>query len=171
MERYTKFVLEHNQTMPDPTEDIVRISDLHSWYKHLEDFTKAYPLLIQGEEPAYSFRPEFTDENQKNFHWVIVMDYNIDEYCINISGDNIGNEHEHNDIDIDNSKDNSEDNNMYEYIPDDVKQFMMKYPIYLDADFSSQNNDKSRFLRHICKKMCEEFWCGLTNLPITNEID
>lgn len=138
MEEYVEFVLENNQTMPDPTEDILRISDLHSWYKHLGDFTKAYPILLQGEEAAYSFRPDFTDQDQKNFHWGIVMEYNMDHYNIKISEDK-----------------------KYQCIPNDIQEYMKKYPIYLDHDFCSNNSDKPRFLRHMCKKMCEEFWDGL----------
>ena len=142
MDGYVKFVLKHNQTMPDPTEDILRISDLHSWYKHLGDFTKAYPILIQGEEPAYSFSSEFTDADQNNFHWAIVMDYNMDRYTTKLS-------------------DNDNDDENEYYLTSDIQEFMKKYPIYLDYDFCSINESKSNFLRLICKKMCEEFWNGL----------
>lgn len=148
MEDYVEFVLKNNQTMPDPTEDIVRISNLHSWYKHLGDFTKAYPLLVQGEEPAYSFSPDFTDENQKNYHWAIVMDYGLDNYGAKIS-----------------------EGDEYYLIPDDIQAFMKKYPIYLDSDFCSNDNAKSNFLRHVCKKMCEEFWDGLVKYRKTIKFD
>lgn len=148
MEEYTEFVLQNNQTMPDPIQDIIRISDLHSWYERLGDFTKAYPLLVQGEEPAYSFSPDFIDENKKNFHWTIVMDYGLPSYGAKITEDD-----------------------GYYVIPDDMQKFMKKYPIYLDHDFCSNDNDKSNFLRHMCKKMCEEFWNGLVEYQKNNFIN
>lgn len=147
MQEYTEFVLKHNQEMPDPTQNILRISDLHSWYKHLGNFTKAYPLLAQGEEPRYGFDPRFTDENRKNFHWRIVMTDNIDRYPIKIS-----------------------DDAKYQLIPDDIKEFMKKYPIYLNSGFSSQDTENAKFLRLMCKNMCEEFWNGLVEYQNQNKV-
>jgi hypothetical protein len=148
MERYAKFVLQNNQTMPDPTEDIIRISELHSWYKHLGNFNKAYPILLQGEEARYSFSPDFTDNNQKNFHWGIVMDYSMNHYNIKISEDE-----------------------KYQCIPKDIQEYMIKFPIYLDHDFCNSDTVKPKFLRHMCKKMCEEFWDGLGKYQNIKKID
>lgn len=40
---YINFVLKYNKEMPSTEQDILRISDLHSWYKYLSGFNKAYP--------------------------------------------------------------------------------------------------------------------------------
>lgn len=141
METYCEYIFEHNKCMPNPEEDVFRFADLHSWYKHLHDFDKAYPLLLQGEEHRYDFDPQYTDKNKKNFHWRIVLACNLDKYGVKIS-----------------------DNSEYVLIPEDIKQFMKKFPIYLDNDFCQSNNPKARFLRHICVKMCEEFWNELQEL-------
>lgn len=139
MDKYVKFVFDNNSQMPDPEKDILRFSDLHSWYKHLDNFNIAYPLLLRGEEPRYSFDPNFDDKDQLNFHWRIVFEHNLSYYNIVMN-------------------DTEEPNN----IPDDIIKFMKQFPIYLDNDFCPSNDPKSRFLRHICKKMCENFWDELS---------
>jgi hypothetical protein len=139
LKTYANFIFETNKIMPPTEQDILRISDLHSWYKHLSKFQKAYPLLIQGEEPRYSFSPCFTDPNQKNFHWTVIMDYNIDNYYITVDGKEIE-------------------------ISDDIKKFMKKFPIYLNNHFCSSDDPLSQFLLQICNKMCHEFWDELKKL-------
>jgi len=129
--------------MPDPKKDIERISTLHSWYKHLGEFTKAYPLLIQGEEARYSFDTCYTDENRKNFHWTVVMDYALDNYGIKL--------------------DDSDD---YYKIPDTLKDLMKCFPIYLDHDFGNNSTEKGQFLLLQCEMLCRDFWNELTNLKI-----
>lgn len=141
MDKYIDFVFDHNSDMPECKKDIIRISELHSWYKHLGKFEKAYPLLMQGEEPRYPFDLQFTDENQNNFHWTIIMDYNIDEYIIKVC-----------------------DTEKLQPIPQTIKNFMKRFPIYLDYDFNSCDNDKSNFLRWCCEQMCTEYWENLVEL-------
>lgn len=134
-------IVDNLDEMPDPKEDIERISTLHSWYKHLGEFTKAYPLLIQGEEPRYDFSPSLTDENKKNFHWTVIMDYALDGYGIKI-----------------------DDSDNYYKIPDSLKDLMKCFPIYLDRDFGHNSTDKGQFLLLECEMLCREFWNELTNL-------
>jgi len=136
---YIEFVLKNNNKMPKSEEDVLRISGLHSWYKHLSSFQKAYPLLIKGEEPRLSFDPQFSDENQENFHWTIIMDYNIDNYNIKI-------------------------NDEYVEIPNKVKEFMKKFPIYLNNEFSPCDKPLPKFLLKICNEMCKEFWNEINKL-------
>ena len=135
MNTYSEYIFEHNIVIPNPKKDIFRFSDLHSWYKHLSDFDKAYPLLLQGEEPRYSFDTSYTDLEQNNFHWRIILESNLNTYNVKIN-----------------------EKSDYQPIPEDIKQFMKKFPIYLDNDFCQSKEAKPTFLRHICKKMCEEFW-------------
>lgn len=131
---YVNFVLEHNKTMPKSENDVLRIAGLHSWYKHLSGFEKAYPLLMYGEEPRNSFDPQFTDENESNFHWTIIMESNIDGYNIKIKND-------------------------YVEIPKQVKEYMKKFPIYLNNHFSScDDRPLEKFLLRMCNEMCKEFW-------------
>ena len=140
MNEYTKFVLDSNSKMPDPTKDIIRFSKLHSWYKHLGKFEKAYPLLAQGEEPRYDFDPSYTDLNQNNFHWRIILEYNMTDYKIMMP-----------------------DGNCVQ-ISDDVMSFMKRFPIYLNNTFSPDAN----FQILNCQQMCNEFWNGMVAHKIIN---
>jgi hypothetical protein len=141
MLQYIEFVFNHLDNMPDPNADIKRISTLHSWYKHLGEFNRAYPLLIQGEEPRYNFSPDLTDENRENFHWTVIMDYALDGYGIKL-----------------------DDTDKVYHIPDAVKDFMKCFPIYLDSDFGRNSSEKGQFLLLECEMVCKEFWKELTNL-------
>lgn len=141
MEEYIDFVIENNMSMPEWKNDIERFSDLHSWYKHLGKFDIVYPLLRCGEEPRNSFDPSFTDLNQNNFHWTLVLDYNIDNYAIKIN-----------------------DTDDYVDIPDDLKKFMKQFPIYLNNDFGPQENEINHFFRVMIGEMCERYWNELISI-------
>lgn len=141
MKKYIEFVFDNNTAMPDCEQDIIRLSSLHSWYKHLGDFTIAYPLLMCGEEPRYSFDPRFTDEDQNNFHWTLVMDYDIDNYRIQISNAN-----------------------KFITIPNCIKNFMKQFPIYLNGHFSIQSDAINDFFRTTSKNMCAKYWDELLDL-------
>ena len=143
MEKYIDFVFDQNETMPPCEEDILRISRLHSWYKHLVGGVKAYPLLLQGEEPRYSFDTRFTDPNKKNFHWRIIMDYHMNDYGIMI-----------------------ENNGIYVQIPEKLKDLMKKFPIALDENFLPFDIEKSIMQRKECAIQCEKFWKELCILKI-----
>ena len=140
MENYKKIIKENNTDIPDPKPDVLRIKDLHSWYKHLRGGVIAYPLLARGEEPRYGFDKRLTDPNQDNFHWRIVMGYNLDSYCIKLN-------------------DSSED---YFRVPDEIKDYMKKFPISLDGNFSSTERGFEQV--DLCVKQCINFWNGLDNI-------
>ena len=140
MDSYKNFVLSQNEKMPDPEADILRIASLHSWYKHLYSGVKGYPLLIRGEEPRYSWNPQFTDPDQSNFHWTIVMDYSIDNYHVNFGSTS----------------------SSYVPIPDEVKEFMRKFPINLDQNFSNDDVFPESVEQCAnCVSACKEFWNAL----------
>ncbi len=134
MKKYIEYVFKHNAKMPECKQDIERISTLHSWYKHLAKApVMAYPLLMIGEEPKYPFNPHFTCEDQSEFHWRIIMDYNVNGYTIKLG-----------------------DDCEYEQIPGDVAVYMQKFPIKLTASFA-----ESAEQHKICEQMCIAFWEGL----------
>lgn len=51
-------------------EDFQRFSQLHSWYKHLPiDGEDHVFLLLEGQQPRYTFNPCLTDPCPTNMHW------------------------------------------------------------------------------------------------------
>ena len=163
MDKYANFVFKYNKEMPEPIQDILRIYNLYNKYEQLGEFTRAYPFLTQGEEPAYlfnpeydgeldidfsdeeynkelaqKFSPEFTDENQKNFHWRIITEHDMDKFAAKMSDD---------------------DDTRY-YLQRGLCKFVKRYPIYLNSDFC-KDIDNSTFFKFMCKKACEDFWNGL----------
>lgn len=109
--------------IPDPKKDIDRIITLHSQHDRLGRFTKGYPLLIQQ-----------TDDNSNGFHWTIILDDDLNDYCIKI-----------------------DDSNQYHKISDELKGFIKSFPIYLDSDFGN-DTDKNKFMILQYEMMCKAFW-------------
>jgi hypothetical protein len=146
MEKYINFVFKHNNIIPPCEADILRISGLHSWYKHLAGGVIAYPLLMIGEEPQYQWSPNQSDDNEHSFHWRIIMDYHIEWYGIKL-----------------------DDGNEYVHIPNDLLYFMKQFPIHLDGNFSPNlEYIESVIQRERCKEMCEAFWNELVILNSHN---
>lgn len=133
---YAKNVLEVVKEMPDPLPDAERFSTLHSWCKHLDNFNKMYPILMEGEEPRNGMHPSYTDKNKKNYHWRFILEDNINRYHFNLKG-------------------------FYsKHIPNDIIDYMKKFPIYVSDEFYIDN----KFQLTICKEMATEFWNGLKKM-------
>lgn len=146
LQNYAEFVFSNNDVMSDPEPDVCRIAGLHSWYKHLNSNTIAYPLLQRGEEPRYSFDHRYTDPNQDNFHWTVVMDVSLKHYHANLgSGPSP--------------------------IPHELKEFMKKFPIELNPNFSNVNLEVPNILRKRCTDACVEFWNELHSFYQNSELE
>lgn len=139
LKKYADYVLSNNKEMPNPISDAERFSDLHSWYKHLGEFTIAYPILLKGEEIRYSFDPDLTDDNQNKFHWRFVLEDNLNSYKMELG-----------------------DNN-YINIPEEIKDFMKKYPIYLDKEFNN-SSEIGKYQIKTCNYVAEMFWNELIKI-------
>ena len=137
MESYIKEIIENNATMPDPKPDIERFSGLHSWYKHLPKFIKAYPLLFKGEEARNNLQPENLDK--EGYYWRFVFDYHLDHFIVDIK--------------------NTEHGRKFIHLDPEIIKVMKKYPIYFSWDLSpSTTNSASVFQRDIAIQMCKEMW-------------
>lgn len=104
--------------------------------------------MQQGEEPRYNFDPKFTDPDQKNFHWTVVMDYSIHNYKVKFRT-----------------------NKGYVPIRDEVKEFMMKFPINLDGNFSEGDHEKPVAQRAECIERCQEFWTALKDYYENSQVE
>ena len=134
---YSKELFEKNKTIPNAVKDAERFSKLHSWYKHLVEPTSAYPILLKGEEPAYSWFPDFEDPNQENFHWRFILEYYLDTYKMDLGEE-------------------------YKCIPDEIQNFMKKFPIKLNNNFGDGSIDHDHQIEE-CKEMANKFWNELKN--------
>jgi len=125
---------------PDPTKDAERFSNLHSWYKHLGSFQKAYPILMKGEEPQNNFAPSYLNLDQENYHWRFILDYNLEGYGLDYG------------------------NVQLNEIPNDVMNFAKRFPIYISYHLGDEINDAHKFHITNCKMMAMEFWDELQKI-------
>jgi len=158
MELYKFFVLSECSTMPDPTDDINRISGLHSWYKHLPYVKKAYVFLTKGEEARYSFDPKHSSETANDeFHWTVIMgDDSLDRYCL-LESNTFGTVHEYED---DFGNDTTQTIKEIK-IPAEVKEFIKRFPVYVGSSFGENNGSTCKFQKAVCKEACTEYWKAL----------
>lgn len=105
---YAKHILKTVKKMPDPVRDAERFSQLHSWYKHLLEFEKMYPILMEGEEYRYDFDTSYEDKDQSNYHWRFILESNLNYYFLNL-----------------------ESVKKPKPIPEDIVEYMKKFPIYI----------------------------------------
>ena len=81
MEHYINTIFSKSKGIcPDITKDFERFSRLHSWYKHLDNCTLFYIVLLPGEEWRYDFDKRLTDSDQTNLHWHFWQDYKYEFY-------------------------------------------------------------------------------------------
>jgi hypothetical protein len=90
---------------------------------------------MKSEEPQYGFNPYYSDKNQNNFHWRIILEWNVEKYPIQIN------------------------NIYYKNIDKDIIDFMKQFPIELDANFHETNYDQI----NNCVVACNKFWNALMN--------
>ena len=142
MEGYKNNIIANVPAMPDPVKDFKRFSTLHSWYKHLNSFNIAYPVLMKGEEPRYSFDTSFSDSNQENYHWRFIVLDNLEAYGYILNGQEAN------------------------VIPKDVLEFMKKYPIYISNRLGNEESDEYKFQITVCANVCKLFWDDLMSCEV-----
>ncbi len=156
MQKYRSFVFLNCKEIPDPESDIERFSGLHSWYKRLPaEGVKAFPILLRGEEPRYSFNPSYSDPDQSNFHWTLVFENCIDYAKLYVYGTP--------DLTSDYEEFIPDSESL---IPDELKTFMRRFPIHLSNEFSECSDEKSMTQRNNAVAMCHEFWNALGADPL-----
>lgn len=164
MQNYVKEILENNSVMPDPSPDILRFSELHSWYKHLPNFVKAYPLLIKGEERRNDQDSCFGDANQNNYHWRFIFEDDLGSWVVS---------YKIKDITVDETKE-YDDEELYDitYINPEIIKIIKKHPIYFSNRLSPSECDPlAIFQRLVATKMCEEVWEEIINYNKKEELE
>lgn len=145
MNMYIGDVIGNLNSMPNTYNDIIRFSQMHSWYKHFGEGRLNYPVLFTGQEPCQNIpgQEKYTDDNEDNYHWRIIPEHALDTYDCKIGDLYIG------------------------PVPKELKLVMKRFPVVLDRYFGSRHPDSSRQIEE-CERVCVNFWKYIPDLYIEN---
>lgn len=107
--------------------------------KDIEKISKQYSNHITSFTKAYPLLIQ--DNLSKDFCWTIVLSNELDDYDIKI-----------------------DDSEYYHKISDEIKDFIKRFPIYLDHEFGNLDSRKGKFMVLQYEMMCKEFWDEFVNI-------